>query len=290
MRRLPRCRFVILSCVTAAIAVVWGAPAFSQDPRLIALIVVDTQSRDIAEDMKTNSFAIGGLIEKNVPEALREVRVIEGEKFKRSEVLQTIRNLNIGNQDAVVFYYSGHGYYDSARGSFLMPPADNGARFYLSEIRKALEQASPRLRVCILDCCSVIPNGSLARFAPYEGRLDKPEEPSPLFRSLFFEPSGEVIMNSSKPGEYAVCRTHHSNVDGQRRYSTGSLFTSLLVDEWQQSGEPTDWPTVHTTMRRRVAEDFERFYPDGFIPLGSGKRIQQATQTVWTFRDGEQLE
>ncbi|MSR59977.1 MAG: caspase family protein [Planctomycetaceae bacterium] len=290
MRSPPFCRFVFRRCVAAVLVVLWGAQAFPQDPRLIALIVVDTQSREIAEDMQTNRYAIGGLIEKDVPETLREIRVIEGEKFKRSEVLQTIRNLNIGKQDAVLFFYSGHGYYDTTRGSFLKPPADNGAKFYLSEIRKALNQSSPRLRVCILDCCSVIPNGSLSRFAPYEGQVKKPEEPSPLFRSLFFEPSGEVIINSSKPGEYAVCRTHRSNVEGQRNYSTGSLFTSLLVDEWQQNGEPSDWAAVHTTMRRRVAEDFERFYPDGFIPLGSGKRIQQATQTVWTFRDGEPLE
>lgn len=260
--------------------------ARAQAGRLVAILVGDTVSEEIADDMTANLERLQQLLRNNVPAEQLAVVVLDGRDFSRTRVLRAIRDATVTPDDALLFFYCGHGYYEAPGGSFFLPPADNGARFQFSDIRKALEARKPRLRVALLDCCSIIPKGSMARF--YQAPANLEQVPlSPLFRTLFFESAGEIIINSSKPGEYAICRAHFAARENGNTYTQGSLFAGILFDEWERNEEGRNWEELFETLRTRVDRDFRKFYPGRVITLGSGKQVPQTTQTVWGFENGE---
>jgi hypothetical protein len=47
------------------------------------------------------------------------------------------------------------------------------------------------------------------------------------------------------------------------------------------------WDEVVAETRDRVLNDFRRVCPEGRLPLGNGKVIDQSRQTVWGTKDGE---
>jgi hypothetical protein len=254
-------------------------------PNVHLISVADTVSKNIAQDMKHNLAFFRTPFRAGIPaEQLKQYELI-GDDFNSDKVLETIRSLTIAPDDAVVFYYCGHGFYD--QGTYFTPPADEGKRLNLKDIRNAIRALQPRLSVSIVDCCSVSPTGqrSIPREAPRLG----PEEFSPLCTELFLKSSGDIAINSSAPGEYALCGVPGEH-DGQFVLG-GSLFSHMFASSMSKhQKEEVAWKDLLLEVRSQVDDRFKKLAArnqDG-ISLSNGQTLRgQKTQTVWANRDDE---
>ncbi|WZP01225.1 caspase family protein (plasmid) [Isosphaeraceae bacterium EP7] len=248
--------------------------------QLHVILAADTISPDIKDDMESNIYMLIPQFKKQVPEARLKLTVLDKQKLNQKTILRTIAMLNVGADDAIVFMYCGHGYYEDVnQGTFIIPPSDGGGRLYRTTVQKAIQAKQTRLCVTIFDCCSVGPNGPPGvPMAPVE---QPPTQVSPLFQSLFFNSSGTITMVSSSPGEYALCGIPHILNNKVVGLMKGSLFTGELT--WllrERSNESLRWDEAGNIIRRRVSQTFKVIAKNGVVTLSDGGRLEQQDQTV----------
>jgi hypothetical protein len=118
------------------------------------LLVLDTDDREgltwglDGENMKA-------LIENMVKRQGLEGRVIighfTGAKVTARYVLDFYNKLDLGPDDALMFYFSGHGGYDKTKGHFM---AFKRGMLFRNDLLAAMDKKKPRLRVVLTDCCA----------------------------------------------------------------------------------------------------------------------------------------
>jgi len=267
------------------------------DGRLVAIIAVDTLSGEIKRDMQTNAKMLETALRRNVPPHRLDIHILKDNGWSRDGASQTIRDLNVSEDDALFFFYSGHGYYQN--GSFFTPPADQGNRLYFSDVRNALLGKGARLTVSVLDCCQTHPGDVNVAPAPGPADVSTTDEVSTLFQDLFFASHGEFILNSSSPREYALSK-YLWLTNGQVAVTNGSLFTTLLARSWGATifdetltALPTQvdsWQELYRFLRHHTHQRFELAREYRLLTLGNGRQINQRTQTVRAHHDGRLLE
>lgn len=101
---------------------------------------------------------------------------LTGSDVTPENILAHYRDLRVGPQDALLFYYSGHGGFHIKKGHFL---ALHAGKLYRSDLLAATAAPQPRLRVILTDCC-----------ANYAGGAFVGEPAHVLVAALTGEPSG----------------------------------------------------------------------------------------------------
>ncbi|MFO0904977.1 MAG: caspase family protein [Pirellulales bacterium] len=263
-RRLWFAASILLACLVS--------PAYGQ--RLHVLLVSDQSPAahwgvyepHVALDIQRMSW----LLRDNLPPAqvTRQTLVFTRDRDAAPErVLAAIERLEPASDDAVLFYYTGHGAADD-RGHYL---ALAGGPLYRETIREALERKGARLVVLLTDCCNLRSDGRrMVAMAP--APPEPPAAPPPLFRTLFFEASGVVDVNASSPGEaaYFTASPEDQGID-----SYGSLFTraiSQFVEQHLQ--EEQSWHDLLVAASFGVHVGFREGYPRGAKAL-DGQSLQR---------------
>jgi hypothetical protein len=160
--------------------------------------------------------------------------------------------------DALFFYYSGHGATFNGKAHTLTTSHGNLER---AALRRVMEQRRSRLTVILSDCCATIvkvpaSEPYVGKMPPQEGRIPM----SPVARCLFFEHRGVVDVNSSSYGESAWGDTE-----------MGGFFTSALsrglglkfIDPLDNDGDKfVTWNELFTTVRRDTQQIYQTFRDD----------------------------
>ncbi len=252
-RRIWFVTSIVLACLVS--------PAYGQ--RLHVLLVSDqspaahwgVHAPHVALDIQRMSW----MMRDNLPPAqvTRQTLVFTRDRDATPDrVLAAIERLKPASDDALLFYYTGHGAADD-RGHYL---ALAGGPLYRQTIREALEGKGARLVVLLTDCCNLRSDGRrMVAMAP--APPEPPAAPPPLFRTLFFEPSGVVDINASSPGEaaYFAASPEDEGID-----SFGSLFTraiSRFVEQHLQ--EEQSWHDLLVATSFGVHVGFREGYPKG---------------------------
>jgi len=270
----------VLMVVAGFLTTLPAAPVAAQ--RLHAIVVGDTASAGIGVPISRSVDALVKALLENIPEDKLTLTLLTGDQYRREQVLDAVRTLEPGRDDAILYYYCGHGFYDRERGTLLKPPGDDRA-LYLSEIRKPLREKQARLIVTICDCCS----GRVNRvaFAPAPGEVERPRVVSPLFKQLFWRTSGNLVINSSSPDQYAAVRLGEGE-PGEP--GMGALFTNVLIGSLKKHREEQkSWDAIIGECRTAVDRSFRQLHPDGTIRLGDDRVLEQATQTVWGLKNDQ---
>ena len=172
--------------------------------------------------------------------------------------LDKVAAMVVPEKDAVVFYFSGHGYFDPKVRTFNLVVAEKQEAKGLprTEVRNQLLAMKPRLAVLLTDCCAAEQRLSLVRCI--DSLPVSVATRSPLFRSLFLETSGIVDITSSTPPQLSWVSGEYKN----------SVFTWALVktlDERKQDGNAT-WRDVFDAARdvtvKQSIQESEKFGGD----------------------------
>ncbi|MBS4168531.1 caspase family protein [Parachlamydia sp. AcF125] len=189
---------------------------------LHAIIVADTIAANISQSVKMDLKKIEAEISKislfaNLP--MRKYLMI-GEKITSSEILSTIQNLSVGEDDVILFYFSGHGYRTKRKESpwpnLYVTYENNGADFDL--IVRTLENKHSRLLIVFADVCNnIIPDLFAPPLVARSMSMENLATILDAYSALFCECRGKILLAGAKTGEFAWC-----TVDG-------GLFTNAWV-------------------------------------------------------------
>ncbi|MDR3619488.1 MAG: caspase family protein [Paludisphaera borealis] len=270
-------------------AVAWGSQATVSAGRLRVLIATDERAADVGEDMNKNASMLMFEIGRQVPANLLIWQAVPPQRFTAQSIMTAINGLEVDPDDAILFYYSGHGAFDPQRMTYVTASGDNGMTpLFASDIRQALEARGARLTVVMFDCCNSLRpvNGPL--IAPAPANLPPVTQISPLFDGLFFQPRGVVMVESSAPGEYALVLPQTRA--GKAKTAHGSLFTSELVGTfYKNQARGMSWPDVCRTTQAQVDAAFGSICPGGRLTLGTGEVTFQRGQTIMAWIDGARI-
>jgi hypothetical protein len=180
------------------VTILGGAATAAPPPELRkvhALLVVDTLS-DLGESVKIDGERIDHLLSNNLPKDRVEIRVLTGKDVNADAILAYYRDLHVGRDDALFFYYAGHGATDPQKGHFLALQQLNAKPLLRADLRRAMQVHQPGLVVLMTDCCSTrfkLP-GKLRRVYEDEGAAGTIQ---PVLRCLLYQSRGVVDITAS---------------------------------------------------------------------------------------------
>jgi hypothetical protein len=207
-----------LGCILAqasALAFLAGAaPAVNADHppelrKLHALLVIDTLS-GLGESVKIDGERIDHLLSQKLPRDRVEIVILTGKDVNTDKILAYYKNLKVGADDALFFYYAGHGATDPEKGDFMALQGLHTRVLVRADLRRAMLEHQTGLVVLMTDCCSDrhrIP-GKLRRVFNDAGEA---KEIDPLLRCLFYRTRGIVDITASN-GESAFGDDHEGGI------------------------------------------------------------------------------
>ena len=202
--------------------------------------------------------------------------MLTGPDVRPDVIVDYFRNVPVGPNDALLFYYSGHGATFEGQGHVLTTSHGNLLR---DTLRTALTERRPRLSVLLTDCCA-----SLVKPRPQPPAGARAPQPrvSPMMRCLLLQHRGIVDLTSSSFGEISW-----------GRQGTGGIFTHALTQAmgaWDIPQFDTDkdgfltWTELFDQVRRDTQTAFREFKrqsaqsgPGGGGP-GPARQFAEATR------------
>ena len=157
---------------------------------------------DSIEDLTTVRRFFATVVDAGIPVDVTEVK---GASFSCNNILSSVSNLKVGRNDAIVFYYSGHGKRTATTATkfpeFACDHFSGNASADLSGIVDRLNAKNPRLTIAIADTCNSDKRWTRAR-APFQ-EMPLPPNVTLAMRHLFLEYRGTVVLSAAIPGQWA---------------------------------------------------------------------------------------
>ncbi len=169
------------------------------DSRVFAIFVFDTSDVKAQKEISIGRDIFLTSFEEAFNKAQKKfyMQELSGDLVTRDSILRHLNSLKgiVTNNDTVFFFFLGHGGLDDS-GHFL---AFRKERFYRKELESIMKSLNSRLTLIFTDSCasSVDTDKRFRRETRY-----KPV-PSSLIENLFFDSSGIISVNSSKPYQSA---------------------------------------------------------------------------------------
>jgi hypothetical protein len=149
------------------------------------------------------------------------------------EILAKLRQLDVGANDVVIIYQSGHGHIANRRDPEMTHDLQiNGGILRRGDVMKIFRSKNIRALITLTDCCAACPLFQ-------ECGADADEAPALNCESvchLFLRVRGEVSITASEPGTNAIASYTGSN-PGQ----AGSAFTVAILRVLHEEQTYTNW-------------------------------------------------
>lgn len=192
--------------LVAALLLAWILPAAGLAAQTLhSVVVVDSNDRSIGasvqKDMDT-MVAFSREIASNTGMRLN-LKTLNGPQLNEANLRRLVNGITPGPQDAVLFYYSGHGFRTRAtptKWPMLYIPGSRGVDF--AELLKIIERKNPRMILAITDSCNSYTDSASRAFSMNLRALEEPSQAA--WRKLFLQFRGRIYASSSKAGEYSM--------------------------------------------------------------------------------------
>lgn len=199
---------------------------------LHAVIVADTDDESIGVSVRKDydrNIALARAIAANTGLAL-DLKAIEGAQVTLGNLRNAVRGLTVKPDDAVLFYYSGHGYRlwsKTSKWPYLYV-SQQGLDF--GELVQTMRAKKPRLLVAVTDSCNEYADKRPERrsFA-----LRKGAPPRKNYARLWVEAKGEIVIGSSSKGEYAWGDDAKGGYFSHRFYTAHEAEVLKPVPSWE---------------------------------------------------------
>ena len=243
----------------------------AQAQHLHAVFVVACDDASIGKSVWVDGQNMINWIQTGLSANRYTIHVVEGEAASPKNVISKIKNLPIKREDAVLFYYSGHGAFDNQTGTHYFQFSNSSNVLQRSTVKNAIRSLAPRLTVMISDCCASILPLRRDDFNPESANASGGQGVTPIVSQLFFNTRGVVDITSSRPGQYSV------------GYPDGGVLTNAFLSVVQDYRyETPKWDEVFARTRWRASSAFEHKNADKRL-RNKGLSNKQFTQTAWSF-------
>ena len=134
-----------------------------------------------------------------------------GSDFQRSKLNGVINSLQTNSNDAIFFFYTGHGFNED-HNDFptltlgLRSDAITSRTKSLLSVYNSLRSKPHRFLLVMAESCNAV-YGSRSQSGNYTGNYDAYEGDNTNLRKLFEQTSGDYLMSSSVKGEKSFCPT-----------------------------------------------------------------------------------
>lgn len=221
-------------------------PSPAQDATLHLIFAADTKDRSIglstAQDMDevTTTFS---KISRELGIEIQVHKLLDNE-FSKEELQNRLDELQVGSNDILVYYYSGHGYNDLSRSSEFPTMALDGPDCGLEDVYNQIKAKNARLNLIIGDLCNSLPQ---TRTAVGEREV-LPFKSGYLFdndklKKMFLDSKGTILSTSSQKGEYSFCMNNPDGSIGSGHF-TYAFIESMILETSMVSTASGDWSSV----------------------------------------------
>jgi len=214
-------------------------------------------AQSVRVDMGTMTQLFNILEKRNIMKV--EKTVLQGTKATLDNIRTAIKNLQVGSDDVLMFYFSGHG--GMQNGKTFLFSADE-KQLPRSEIEAAFNAKPARLKMIVTDACSNEIDGlSATRSLSKSGQQIDAGEFDAIYKELFLNYQGILNISASTEGEYAWSNDNF-----------GGFFTYHFVKEGLIKKPISDWQTIFTAAKEKTSQMFMR--------MPSEQRAQLAKEGV----------
>ena len=217
------------------------------ETKLQIIFCADTNAKGVGPRVAGDLNHIRTLFLENVPQHLYKFHELTGNDASAEKIGNKIRAVPIDSDDVLVFFYSGHGAFDTNENEHLIA-LTNGDLIRRSDLLEVIHSREAKLDVLITNSCS--------NFVKFDVNSPSPngvQRLKPLFHELFFKPRGLVNISATMPGELAVTS------DAGSAFYRG--FTGTLYD----ADRRVSWAQVIYETNKNAKND--RFYKNNNIEL-----------------------
>jgi hypothetical protein len=242
------------------------------------LLAIDTNS-DLAASVRHDQQRVETFLRGHIPPGRYDLKILQGSQVTREAILNYYQSLKTGPDEALLFFYAGHGVTDSRLGPCFEPQQTKVPLIPRADVRRAMEQKHAGLVILLSDCCSVRLQRKGYEGTPALPATPRRQEPTtfhPMVRCLLFQHRGVVDITAAVEGTgsfgddfsggvftHALCNmlgTETKNVDRNHDgFVTWREFFPALSSETERSFK--SWAAV---MRNTA-----------------GAKIDQSTQKPW---------
>lgn len=216
MTRLVICLFISLSGLTA------------HAQRFHALLVADTRASDVGPGCRKDVAVMTNLL-RTIAKGLNyplNLSVVGDSAFSPKAVRERLDTLQVGPQDIIFLYYTGHGHNLAGRTDrFPILTMKRVSDPALRSLHDALRAKKARLTITLADACNTVLPAGTRGLTPNPilkgGTVE--DDVNRVLASLFLEQTGDVLI--------AACQPHQSAcmLSDQGSYYTRSWEQALTV-------------------------------------------------------------
>lgn len=216
---------------------------------LHVVIVGDVNNSSIGPSVKKDVASFKSYFTANqyLIGMVQEISVLNEVNWGRSAVKEKLNGLEVGPEDAVVFYFAGHGFRTAevrTQWPSLVLEGDEGLD--LAAIYQILWKKNPRLLIVLADCCNNLVPVDYYPMAFFAGDTEA------NLKKLWVQSRGGYMASGSSPGEFA--------------YGTeaGGLFSIQFRKTLEASvagEEPPTWEGIFKTATREIVRNRTRQQP-----------------------------
>ena len=176
------------------------------------------------------------------------IRILTSHYYSPEHIKQCMREIHVGTDDVIFFYYSGHGFRTDEKvdplpllkfPTTIIDLIQNRLQGFDSRIiYETLQRKGARLLIFLTDSCQSKPNRgtNVIDHASYSQR--SVEQRTLNCKRLFRETTGEVLLISCEPGQSSF---------GDSKYGYGGSFSYGIfttLDDVLNRHQPAKWDTI----------------------------------------------
>jgi hypothetical protein len=204
-------------------------------------------AQSVRVDMGTMTQLFNALERRNIVKI--EKTVLQGTKATMANIRSSMKNLQAGSDDIVLFYFSGHGGMKSGK-TFLFTADEQ--ELLRSEVEASFNAKPARLKMIITDACSNDVDGLAAtRSLSQSGQKIDAGEFDAVYKELFLNYQGMMHISASSEGEYAWSNDNF-----------GGFFTYHFVKEGLIKKPVGDWQVIFKNAKDKTSQMFLRMPSD----------------------------
>ncbi|MFN7116074.1 MAG: caspase family protein [Saprospiraceae bacterium] len=200
-------------------------------------------AQSVRVDLATMTQMLGIIEKRGIAKV--EKTILQGKKATLANVNTTLKNLNVGADDIIWFYFSGHGGMENGKTFILTADEQTLQR---SAIENALKTKPARLKIIMTDACSNAVDGVVAARSFSRGNAQAQEGKfDTVYKDLLYNYQGVLHLSASSEGEYAWSDD-----------SYGGYFTHYFIKENLIKKPSNDWKSMFEDAKQKTVQMFNR--------------------------------